>query len=123
MNHEPTDDTPWPEFTEVAAAIESSYHRTMRWEPRLRRAARALADLGAPVSADWIMLDDAGVAHFAPLDATVFDRLVCLLEDIAAQRPVEVTVLRGGPTLFGAGAPPAPAPVPAPSSVHLVVPS
>jgi len=47
---------------------------------------------------------------------------VCLLEDIAADRPVQVTLLRGGPSLFDVGPPQGPTPAHVPSTVHMVVP-
>ena len=66
--------------------------------------------------ADWATQDDLETVHFGDLTARQFDRLVCLLEDLAAGRPV--TVVRGGPTLFSAGTPAGPvSPPAAPSTV------
>lgn len=102
--------------------LERAYLHDTRWNPRLRRAVRALADLEVGVPGNWISLDDQGNASFASLPAAVFDRLVCLLEDLAEQRPVAVTVVRSGPTLFDPGAPEGPtASTPTPSTVHPVI--
>ncbi len=123
------DDTPPPfdpatlaEFAELADDVQRAFLNDTRYTPRLRRALRALSDLSAPVPEDWITVDDDGNATFATLPAQAFDRLVCLLEDLAEHRPVEVTVVRTGPTLFGPIAPRGPTnSVPAPSSVHPVI--
>ncbi len=105
-----------------AHEAESAYLHDTRWSPRLRCALRALADLGVSTPGDWITLDDDGNAIFAPMSAGLFDRLVCLLEDLAEQRPVNVTVARTGPTLFDPGTPEDPTtPTPAPSTVHPVI--
>ena len=111
-----------PELTAATDAVmAATYERMMRIEPQLRRFARALGDLGLPVPADWATQDDLETVHFGDLTARQFDRLVCLLEDLAAGRPV--TVVRGGPTLFSAGTPAGPvSPPAAPSTVHIVVP-
>jgi hypothetical protein len=102
--------------------VERTFLHEHRWSPRLRRAIRALADLGVSTPSDWITLDDEGNAVFAPMPAKLFDRLVCLLEDLAEQRPVNVTVVRTGPTLFDPGAPTGPtASVPTASTVHPVI--
>jgi hypothetical protein len=61
-------------------------------------------------------------AHHVTLDATQFDRLLCLLEDLADGRPVNIVITRGGPTLFDPGAPSGPVRPSVPSSVHMVVP-
>lgn len=107
---------------EMDAVLSAAYERMMRIEPQLRRFARALGDLGMPVPADWATQDTIDRVDFASLTARQFDRLINLLEDIAARRPVSVTVVRGGPTLFDPGAPAGPVAPPAPSSVHMVVP-
>jgi hypothetical protein len=104
------------------AAIEAEYRRAMVVEPRQRRLARVVADLGLPVPADWATVNDDGTVEFLPLTAAEGDRLLCLLEDIAANRPVQVIVTRGSATLFEPGAPAGPVPAPHPSSVHVVVP-
>ena len=111
-----------PELTaEMDAVMAAAYERMMRIEPQLRRFARALGDLGLPVPADWATQDDLETVRFGDLTARQFDRLLCMLEDLAAGRAI--TVVRGGPTLFSAGTPAGPvAPPPAPSSVHIVVP-
>ena len=108
-------------MNEANKVLQAEYDRMMRVEPQLRRFARALADLGAPVPADWATQHDDKV-EFAPLTPKAFDRLLCLLEDLAANRPITVTVHRGGPTLFHPGPPPNPTPPPARPSIHMVVP-
>ena len=40
-------------MNEANDVLQAEYDRMMRVEPQLRRFARALADLGAPVPADW----------------------------------------------------------------------
>lgn len=90
-------------------------------EPQLRRMRRALADLGAAVPEEWVHQVD-GRFEFASLTPAQFDRLLCLLEDVAEHRPIEVTVMDGGPRLFDPGAPAGPVAEPRPSSIHMVVP-
>jgi hypothetical protein len=107
---------------EMDALLEAAHLREMRIEPQLRRFARALADLGAPVPKEWATQDDPDVVALKPLTPKQFDRLICLFEDLAAGRPVHITVMRGGPTLFDPGAPSGPSPSPVSSSVHMVVP-
>ncbi len=102
--------------------LEAEYLRIMRIEPQLRRFARAMADLGAPVPTNWVAQDDPDVVTFGRLSPKAFDRLLCLMEDLAAHRPITVTVTRGGPTLFDAGAPAGPVAPPTASSVHMMVP-
>lgn len=115
---------PMPEFAEeMNELLEAAHLRMMRIEPQLRRFSRALADLGMPVPADWASQDDPDVVQFQSLTPKQFDRLLCLLEDLAAGRTVQVTIVRGGPTLFDPGAPTGPVPAPTSSSVHMVVPS
>lgn len=111
-----------PELSqEVNDVLEAAHLRMVRIEPQLRRFARAAADLGLPVPADWASQDDPDLVEFRSLTAKQFDRLLCLLEDLAARRTVHVTVVHGGPTLFDPGAPTGPAPAPV-SPVHMVVP-
>jgi hypothetical protein len=47
---------------------------------------------------------------------------MCLFEDLAEGRPVNVVITRGGPTLFDPIAPQGPVQPAVPSSVHMVVP-
>lgn len=126
MNPDPDNPCPpddeWSELADIAAVTEQEYLRTQRFDPRLRRAVRALIELDAPVPGDWVRLDDEGNASFCELPAAAFDRLVCLLEDLAEGRPVTVTVMRGGPSLFDPGTPSGPTATPPVSSVHLAVP-
>jgi len=89
--------------------------------PQLRRMRRALTDLGAPVPDQWVAEVD-GDFRFTTLTSTQFDRLLCLLEDLADGRPVQVTVMGGGDRLFDPGAPAGPVATPRASSVHMVVP-
>ncbi|MEN9506566.1 MAG: hypothetical protein RI958_2492 [Actinomycetota bacterium] len=114
-DHTPIDD-------ETAQMLEHVYVRATRIEPQLRRFSRVLADLGLPVPADWASQDDLSTVSFADLTVTQFDRLLCLFEDLAANRPISVTVVRGGPTLFDPGPPSGPVSPPSTSSVHMVVP-
>lgn len=107
---------------ETSEVLQAAHERMMRIEPQLRRFARALADLGAPVPGDWATQDDQQSVQFRSLTPKQFDRLICLVEDLAANCPIHVTITRGGPTLFDPGAPAGPLPRPARSSVHLVVP-
>lgn len=110
-------------IAEMDAVMAATYERMFRIEPQLRRFARALGDLGLPVPADWATQDHLDTVQFGDLTARQFDRLVCLLEDLAAGRNVHVTVVRGGPSLFSAGSPAGPvAPPSAPSTVHIQVP-
>lgn len=124
-DHDPIDDNPIdanPGFNDTAQLLEQVYERVTRIEPQLRRFARVLNDLGMPVPAQWASQDDLDNVAFSNLTTRQFDRLVCLLEDLAANRPVTVTVVRGGPTLFDPGPPTGPVAVPVTSSVHMVVP-
>ena len=88
--------------------------------PQVRRMRRALTDLGAPVPEQWVHASD-DTFTFDALTATQFDRLLCLIEDLAEDRPVHVTVM-SGPRLFDPGAPAGPVAIPQQSSVHMVVP-
>ncbi len=106
---------------ELHTVLAAAHTRMMRVEPQLRRFARAMADLGAPVPAEWAHHDGDQVT-FGDLTAKQFDRLICLVEDLAARRTVTVTVMRGGPSLFDPGAPAGPVPAPVASTVHMVVP-
>ena len=109
-------------ISEIEEVLAAAYHQAMAIDPRMRRFSRALADLGMPVPAEWATTDGEGTVEFAPISWKAFDRLVCLLEDIAGGRRVHVTVVQGGPTLFGPATPPGPMPAPAGSSIHLTVP-
>jgi hypothetical protein len=120
---EPFDPATVNELNELANDLQRTYLDEYRWQPRLRRAITALARLGMPVPSDWITLDHEGEATFAPLPASAFDRLVCLLEDLADDRPITITVARTGPTLFDPGAPQGPIATSTPSTVHPVIPS
>jgi hypothetical protein len=102
--------------------LEAEYLRAATIEPQLRRFARALADIGAPVPAGWATQTDPATVCFGDLTARQFDRLLCLLEDLAANRPISVTIARGGATLFDPGPPAGPVAPPVVSSVHMVVP-
>lgn len=109
-------------ISDASEVLEAEYRRAMCIEPQLRRFARAMADIGAPVPRDWASQVDTERVSFSSLSPKAFDRLVCLMEDLAAHRPITVTVMRGGPTLFDAGAPAGPVAPPVVSSVHMVVP-
>lgn len=102
--------------------LDAEYQRAMCIEPQLRRFARAMADIGAPVPKDWATQDDTDMVSFGSLTPKQFDRLICLMEDIAAHRPITVTVMRSGPTLFDPGVPAGPVAPPVVSSVHMAVP-
>ena len=102
--------------------LEAAYQRMMSIEPQLRRFARAMADLGAPVPNDWAARDNPDVVTFGDLSPKAFDRLVCLVEDLAANRPTTVTLMRGGSTLFDVGPTTGPVAPSVVSSVHMVVP-
>ena len=124
----------WAELAEVAVDIEASYGRSQRRDPLRRRALMALSDLGAPVRPSWIRLASDpvrpswirlasdGRASFGDLTPEAFDKLVCLLEDLAARRPTNVFFVRCGPTLFDPGGPEGPAEPPPTSTVHLSIP-
>ena len=107
---------------ETSEVLQAAHERMMRIEPQLRRFERALGDLGMPVPADWATQDDLETVGFKSITARQFDRLICLMEDLAARREVRVTIVRGGPTLFDPGAPAGPVAPATPSSVHMVVP-
>ena len=109
-------------ISDANEVLEAEYRRMMCIEPQLRRFARAMADLGAPVPENWATQLESEVVTFRDLSAKTFDRLLCLMEDLAANRPVTVTVMRGGPTLFDPGAPAGPVAPSVVSSVHMVVP-
>ena len=104
------------------AVIEDAYVAATVIEPQLRRFRRAFTDVGLPVPGDWATPNAEGGFDFGSLTAKQLDRLICLLEDIAENRPIEVTIMRGGPTLFDPGAPAGPSVAPRTSSVHVVVP-
>lgn len=112
--------------TEVAAALAAVYRHERVVSPQLRRLTRAIADLGLPLPSDWARADGdpddpATMVSFGALSLRTLDHLVRVLEDVAANRPVEITIVQGGPTLFGPAAPPPPAPVPPTSDVHMRV--
>lgn len=109
-------------FGDADEVLESEYTRITRLEPRLRRFQRVLKDLLASVPADWATINDDETVDFSRLSASQFDRLVCLLEDIAMNRPIRVTIVRGGPNLFDPGAPVGPCTAPVTSTVHMSVP-
>ncbi|CAB4889872.1 unannotated protein [freshwater metagenome] len=109
-------------INETNKVLEDTYLRITRIEPLLRRFAMAMQDLGAPVPTGWASQIDPDVVDFGSLTRKQFDLLVCLVEDIARNRPVEVTIVRGGPSLFDPGAPAGPVAPPIGSSVHMVVP-
>jgi len=106
----------------ATAILESAYARIVSVEPQLRRFAQAMADLGAPVPDGWARQDSPEAVTFGALTPAQFDRLLCLLEDLAAGRAVNVTVLRGGPSLLQTGAPAGPSASPITSIAHMVVP-
>ena len=62
-------------------------------------------------------------AHFASMSWKSLDRMLCLLEDLAAGRPVTVVRPMGGPTLFDMGPAAGPTPTPRPNGLHMAVPS
>lgn len=106
----------------VETAIEAEHIRITRLEPRLRRFQRVMTDLLAAVPSDWASLNDDATVDFSTLTGSQFDHLLCLLEDIAMNRPIRVIVLRGGPNLFDPGAPAGPTSTPIASTVHMSVP-
>jgi hypothetical protein len=61
-------------------------------------------------------------AHHVTLDSTQFDRLLCLLGDLAEGRSVNIVVTLGGSKPVDPGAPAGPLRPSVPSSVHMVVP-
>lgn len=107
---------------EAGEVLESEYTRITRLEPRLRRFQRVMKDLLASVPADWATINDDETVDFSRLSPAQFDRLVCLFEDIAMNRPIRVTIVRGGPNLFDPGAPVGPSTAPVASTVHMSVP-
>ena len=107
---------------ETNEILEAVYMRITRIEPQLRRFARAMTDLGAPIPENWATQDQADAVAFGDLTPKAFDRLLCLMEDLASGRSITVTVMRGGPSLFDPGPPPGPVAPVVPSSVHIVVP-
>ena len=106
---------------DVADLLETTRHRMHTVEPQLRRFARAVADLGLPVPAEWAMHDEHEVT-FSALTHKQFDAMIRLLEDIAANRPIVVTRAQAGAALFDVGPAVGPAPAPIVSSVHMSVP-
>lgn len=116
------------DLDELVQVLAAAYRHERIVAPQMRRFARAMADLGLPVPADWATVggdpaDPGTRVSFGELSLRTFDRLVCLLEDIADGRPVEVTVMEGGPTLFGPANPPLPLPAPTTPDIHLRVPA
>ena len=110
-------------INEINETLRAEYHRVMAIDPRMRRFARALADLSFQVPTDWARHNGDDQVEFGPLSWKVFDRLVCLVEDLAEGRPVQVTVMQGGPTLFDMGSAHGPLPAPRPRTVHIEVPA
>lgn len=130
MQHHPQTPQPDPSdalLQQVEAALHEQFHRATAIDPRVRRFSRALADLGLPVPADWATVEQgvegADAVTFGSLSWATFDRLLCLLEDLAEGRPVQVTVMKGGPTLFDPGSAPAPYVERTASTVHMQVPA
>lgn len=130
--HDPTDNstdegsTTDPTVAALHADLDDDLARQFRAvavDPRLRRFTRALADLGMPVPADWATSSDATRVEFADLSWHVFDRLVCLMEDLADHRPVAVVVAPSGPTLFDPGAASGPTTTSSGAGLHIVVPA
>lgn len=122
----------FPELpAELAAGLVAEYHRATAVDPRIRRLQRSLADLGIPLPADWAeySTDDDGneVLTFGDISWTVAQRLVAVLEDLAARRSTSSTSSGGQgtrATLFSPGPGPAPQLLPPerPSTVHIEVP-
>ena len=127
--HAPQPDPSHDLLQQIDAGLHEQLRRATAIDPRLRRFRRALLDLGLPLPTDWGTVPstdgapDPTVVEFDAIPWATFDRLVCLLEDIAEGRPVEVTVVQGGPTLFDSGPAPAPLPERAPSTAHIQVPA
>jgi hypothetical protein len=127
--HQQPEPSPDPRITDPLAALaleadlvlQATQRRMQTIEPQLRRFARAAADLGLPVPADWVAHDDHEVT-FSSLTPRQFDAMIRLLEDIAANRPIVVTRGQTGPSLFDVGPAVGPAPTPFVSSVHMSVP-
>lgn len=120
----PTPPEPTTDLDHLAEMLEQQYRQAITVEPRVKRLRRAIRDLGLPVPTDWVDHTDPDVVRFGHLTAAQFDHLVQLLEDVAANRPVLVSIQRGGPNLFDGGAPSGPITVNAPhaSSIHITVP-
>ena len=115
------DATPDP-FHQLDTDLAAHYKWATTIEPRLRRFARVIRDLGVDVPADWVDHSTPDVVRLGELSAAQFDRLLCLFEDLAEGRPVNVVITRGGPTLFDPIAPQGPVQPAVPSSAHMVVP-
>ena len=107
---------------QIDADLAAHYEWATRIEPRLRRFDRVARDLGLDVPADWVDHSAPDVVRLGALSAAQFDRLLCLFEDLAEGRPVNVVITRGGPNLFDPIAPQGPVQPAVPSSVHMVVP-
>lgn len=122
--HAPGADPTTHLLEQLEAGLTQQFLRATAIDPRLRRFARAVADLGLPVPADWAVAppDPSGRVEFGSLSWGSFDRLVRLLEDLAGQPVGRAMCAPGGATLFNPG--PAPAPIIArpPSTVHIQVP-
>ena len=130
MHIEPTTPQPDPSdalLQQVEAELTEQFQRALAVDPRLRRFARALADLGLALPPDWATVEGGvegtGAVTFGSISWATFDHLLRALEDIAEGRPVQVTVMKGGPTLFDPGTAPAPYLSRPVSSVHIQVPA
>lgn len=107
---------------EINDVLAAALRRINTVDPQVRRFQRSIADLGMPVPPAWAEVQADETVTFSSLTLTQFDRLIRLLEDLADHRPVTVTVMQGGASLFDPGAPQGPVPTPRPSTVHMVVP-
>ena len=115
-------------LADVEAAMQREVTAANVVAPNMRRLHRVLDELGLPVPDDWVSIDtDADgrptAAHFASMSWKSLDRMLCLLEDLAAGRPVTVVRPMGGPTLFDMGPAAGPTPSPRPNGLHMAVPS
>ena len=79
--------TPDDALASAAEVLESAYMEVMRHEPQLRCFARALEDLGLPLSPNWARFDDERTVSFAPISAKQFRRLINVFEQIADRLP------------------------------------
>lgn len=113
---------PNPLDVEINDVLAAALRRINTIDPQMRRFQRSLADLGMPVPSEWAEVQADETVTFSSLTLTQFDRLIRLLEDLADHRPITVTVVQGGASLFDPGAPHGPVATPRPSTVHMVVP-
>jgi hypothetical protein len=129
-----SDDITNQQFNEMLGALSDVRHAMQEAsvmatviDPRMRRLMRAIADIGMQVPDNWVRVetDDEGNpvgASFAPMSWKALDRIVCLFEDIAENRPITVIQQQSGPTLFDPAPPPTP-PIPrSATSFHMTVP-